>query len=126
MLLLSATKREEMAGAARVDSPAPDGYRIEEITRRAHQIHRDHGGLVGYDFDDWAQAWQESSQMGDEPRSSFVELRARRKQQVRLSGRFRQIALHAILAFTLCVAVAAPLKAQTRPVRGVTMICNAP
>ena len=67
MLLLSGTSAtrtgtnpEEMADVAQVNLQARDGYRIEEIARRAHQIHREHGGLVGYDFDDWAQAWQES------------------------------------------------------------------
>jgi hypothetical protein len=38
---------------------ARDGFRIEEILRRARQIHREHGGFFGYDFDDWAQAWEE-------------------------------------------------------------------
>jgi hypothetical protein len=31
---------------------------IETILRRARQIHREHGGLFGYDFDDWIEAWQ--------------------------------------------------------------------
>src|ERR1700684_3021431 len=39
---------------------ARDEFRIEEILRRARQIHREHGGFFGYDFDDWAQAWAES------------------------------------------------------------------
>jgi hypothetical protein len=120
MLLLSATSAtrtgtnpEEMADAAQVNSQAEDSYRIEEIARRAHQIHREHGGLVGYDFDDWTQAWQESSQMGNERQANFVESRAGRKHPIRLSVPFRQIALHAIFALTLCFAVAAPVKAQT-------------
>jgi|HubBroStandDraft_6_1064221.scaffolds.fasta_scaffold2948822_1 hypothetical protein len=31
---------------------------IEAIVRRARQIHREHGGLFGYDLDDWVEAWQ--------------------------------------------------------------------
>ena len=31
--------------------------KIEEILRRAREIHRQHGGMFGYDFEDWAQAW---------------------------------------------------------------------
>jgi len=38
---------------------ARDEFRIEEVLRRARQIHREHGGFFGYDFDDWAQAWAE-------------------------------------------------------------------
>lgn len=30
---------------------------IEEVMRRARQLHRQHGGIFGYDFDDWALAW---------------------------------------------------------------------
>lgn len=30
---------------------------IEEVLRRAREIHRQHGGVFGYDFEDWAQAW---------------------------------------------------------------------
>ncbi len=30
-----------------------EGLRIEEILHRAHQIHRAHGGLIGYDLEDW-------------------------------------------------------------------------
>lgn len=35
---------------------------IEEVIRRAHQIHRQHGGIFGYDLDDWTEAWSESRQ----------------------------------------------------------------
>lgn len=31
---------------------------IEAIVSRARQIHREHGGLFGYDLDDWIEAWQ--------------------------------------------------------------------
>jgi hypothetical protein len=36
-----------------------DGLHIEEILQRAHQIHRDQGGLIGYDLEDWLQAERE-------------------------------------------------------------------
>jgi hypothetical protein len=36
-----------------------EGVHIEEIVHRAHQIHRDRGGLIGYDLEDWQQAEQE-------------------------------------------------------------------
>ncbi len=42
----------------RVASPeAREVLKIEEILRRAREIHRQHGGMFGYDFEDWAQAW---------------------------------------------------------------------
>jgi hypothetical protein len=31
---------------------------IEAILSRARQIHREHGGIFGYDLDDWTEAWQ--------------------------------------------------------------------
>jgi hypothetical protein len=36
-----------------------DGLKIEEILRRAQEIHREHGGVFGYDFEDWLQSWGE-------------------------------------------------------------------
>ena len=36
-----------------------DGLKIDEILRRAHEIHYEHGGVFGYDFEDWLQAWEE-------------------------------------------------------------------
>ena len=35
------------------------GLKIDEILRRALEIHHEHGGVFGYDFEDWLQAWQE-------------------------------------------------------------------
>jgi hypothetical protein len=32
---------------------------IGEVLRRAREIHRQHGGIFGYDFEDWARAWSE-------------------------------------------------------------------
>ena len=34
-----------------------DALTIEEVLRRARKIHRQHGGMFGYDFEDWVQAW---------------------------------------------------------------------
>jgi len=36
-----------------------DALVLEDILRRARKIHRQHGGVFGYDFEDWAQAWSE-------------------------------------------------------------------
>jgi hypothetical protein len=36
---------------------ASEALKIEEILRRAREIHRQHGGMFGYDFEDWVQAW---------------------------------------------------------------------
>jgi hypothetical protein len=41
-----------------------DGLKIEEILRRAQEIHRERGGMFGYDFEDWLQAWRELSERG--------------------------------------------------------------
>jgi len=38
---------------------AIDGLNIDEIIRRAREIHQEHGGVFGYDFEDWLQAWEE-------------------------------------------------------------------
>ena len=50
---------------------AADALKIEEVLRRAHEIHRRHGGIFGYDFEDWAEAWgilsADSSQTNFEP-----------------------------------------------------------
>jgi len=32
---------------------------LEEVLRRAREIHRLHGGFFGYDFEDWVQAWSD-------------------------------------------------------------------
>lgn len=44
------------------DSEAADAFGIEQIVRRAHQIHREHGGFFGYDLEDWVQAWRDLPQ----------------------------------------------------------------
>ena len=35
------------------------GLKIDEILRRAQEIHHEHGGMFGYDFEDWLQALEE-------------------------------------------------------------------
>jgi hypothetical protein len=35
---------------------------IEGIMNRAHEIHRAHGGLVGYDLEDWLEAEREMAE----------------------------------------------------------------
>jgi hypothetical protein len=51
-------------------------FRIEEILRRAYQIHREHGGMFGYDFEDWAEAW------GELPAETDPELTAENETDV--------------------------------------------
>ncbi len=36
-----------------------EALQIEEVMNRAHEIHRGHGGLIGYDLEDWLQAEHE-------------------------------------------------------------------
>jgi len=36
-----------------------EALHIEDVLNRAHEIHRAHGGLFGYDLDDWLQAERE-------------------------------------------------------------------
>ena len=63
MLLASAMPyQSEIAGLGTTDSKVTDAFRIEEIVRRAHQIHREHGGFFGYDFEDWVLAWRDLPQ----------------------------------------------------------------
>lgn len=60
-MLLSSVMPDELEisemGAANPE--AKDGFKIETILRRAREIHRQHGGMFGYDFEDWVQAWSE-------------------------------------------------------------------
>jgi RND family efflux transporter MFP subunit len=62
MLPLSATRTVLKPDATKTDSRIGNGCEIEEIRRRARQIHRERGGFWGYDFDDWSLAWGEISQ----------------------------------------------------------------
>ena len=36
-----------------------EAVKIEKILRRAKEIHRERGGVFGYDFEEWLQAWDE-------------------------------------------------------------------
>ena len=36
-----------------------EAVKIEKILRRAKEIHRERGGVLGYDFEEWLQAWDE-------------------------------------------------------------------
>jgi hypothetical protein len=47
----------EMRAASPQAPQMKDALKIEEILRRAREIHRQHGGMFGYDFEDWVQAW---------------------------------------------------------------------
>ncbi len=59
MVLASATPHQsEIADLRSADSKTTDAFSIEQIVRRAHQIHREHGGFFGYDFEDWVLAWR--------------------------------------------------------------------
>jgi hypothetical protein len=40
-------------------SAVGEALQIEEVLNRAHEIHRAHGGLLGYDLEDWLQAERE-------------------------------------------------------------------
>jgi len=60
MILTRAMPHQIEIPVAEAAQPQASGeFRIEEILRSARQIHREHGGFFGYDFDDWAQAWAE-------------------------------------------------------------------
>lgn len=50
--------RAEMAEMQAISTAAAkDALDIEEVVRRAREIHRQHGGIFGYHFEDWALAW---------------------------------------------------------------------
>ena len=51
--------QSEMRDIPAANLAAMDGLKIDEILRRAHEIHHEHGGVFGYDFEDWLQAWEE-------------------------------------------------------------------
>lgn len=45
--------------AANLDGLVENARTIENLLRRAHEIHRQHGGILGYDLEDWLQAEKE-------------------------------------------------------------------
>jgi hypothetical protein len=64
MVLASAIPNQsKIAELGTADPKATDAFSLEKIVRRAHQIHRQHGGLFGYDFEDWVQAWRDLPQV---------------------------------------------------------------
>jgi Protein of unknown function (DUF2934) len=52
-------ERIELEAGISSEHAVSEGLHIEEILYRAHQIHRDRGGLIGYDLEDWLQAERE-------------------------------------------------------------------
>ena len=58
-------ERNEIGGATEAQEvhaasvEAGEALNIGGVLRRAREIHRQHGGMFGYDFEDWAQAWSE-------------------------------------------------------------------
>ena len=57
-----------------------EAMRIEKVMNRAHEIHRAHGGLIGYDLEDWLQAeWE----LFERNRPGHVEL-----EKTTRAGRF--------------------------------------
>jgi len=73
MILASAMPHQsEIAGLGTTDPKAKDAFSIEEIVRRACRIHREHGGLFGYDFEDWVQAWRDLPQMASRTQMEHV------------------------------------------------------
>ena len=45
--------------ATEMSNRPPMSSTIEGIMNRAHEIHRAHGGLIGYDLEDWLEAEHE-------------------------------------------------------------------
>jgi len=79
-------ERIELEDGIFSDEAVGEALHIEEILRRAHQIHRARGGLIGYDLEDWLQAEREwigeisqsiasSEERNSEPR--LLEIRTR-------------------------------------------------
>ena len=59
------TQGVETLDTRAVDSQANDWLRIDEILQRAQEIHRENGGMFGYDFEDWLEAWGELPERDD-------------------------------------------------------------
>jgi hypothetical protein len=77
MLQANATQHEiEIPRNAALNSQAGTDFPLKRIVQRARQIHREHGGLFGYDFDDWSQAWGERTDPTDETGIAITESQA--------------------------------------------------
>jgi DUF2934 family protein len=59
-----------------------EALQIEDILNRAHEIHHAHGGLFGYDLEDWLQAERELVER-NAPDRFRVEERAHTESLVR-------------------------------------------
>src|ERR1700684_4081749 len=68
-----ATEQIELEGGIFSEDAVSEGLHIEEILHRAHQIHRDRGGLIGYDLEDWLQAERKSIEEIGQPTSTSKE-----------------------------------------------------
>ncbi len=53
------TGEMELEGGVYNGNTAAEAMQIEKVLNRAHEIHRAHGGLFGYDLEDWLQAERE-------------------------------------------------------------------
>jgi hypothetical protein len=59
----------------KVTPEARDELDLEKVLRRAREIHRQHGGIFGYDFEDWVQAWSDlPSRNGETSRNGQTRL----------------------------------------------------
>jgi hypothetical protein len=72
MVLSSAMTHRQIAELGTADLKATDAFSIERIVQRAHRIHREHGGLFGYDFEDWVQAWRDLPQIASRTQIEHV------------------------------------------------------
>ena len=59
LLDFKVTGQIELEGAVYNGNTAAEAMQIEKVLNRAHEIHRAHGGLFGYDLEDWLQAERE-------------------------------------------------------------------
>src|SRR5438309_439767 len=75
MLLFSAVAPVvETTNAAATDSQGRSGSLIEDVLRRAQQIHKQQGAFWGYGFDDWARAWRDTSQADSQSDENAIGL----------------------------------------------------
>jgi hypothetical protein len=58
--------RTELGESRATQGERSDALNIEEVVRCAHQIHRQHGGIFGYDFDDWVLAWGAATEASEQ------------------------------------------------------------
>jgi hypothetical protein len=62
----------ELEGGVDNGDTAAGAMQIEMVLNRAHEIHRAHGGLFGYDLEDWLQAERELFER-NEPGTFWLE-----------------------------------------------------